>query len=228
MTETSTPWPNLPPNLVTFASALAGAFENRQQAMAEPARFVRLRVWQRPVFPRGFGGLAAEPTTRLMLFVEQVNVQSGQPPYRQRVMQLTAAPDLQVQYYALKHPADWVGASQETARLGQLSAQDLVKLPGCSLTVSQPGPGRFCARLPPETRCGFEYQGKTRYVDLKFDLTIQSPGATVLFSADTGIDPDSGKALWGALWGPFELVKDQDFSPEWEGATSRRLFQTES
>lgn len=217
VTAASTPWSNLPPNLVTFASALAGAFENRQQAMAEPARFVRLRVWQRPIFPSGLG---ADPASRLMLFVEQVNVQSGQPPYRQRVMQLTAAPDLQVQYYALKQPADWVGASQDAARLGQLSYEDLVELPGCGLTVSQPAPGRFCASLPPGTRCGFEYQGQTRYVELKFDLEIQPTGETVLFSADTGIDPDSGKALWGALWGPFELVKDQDFSAEWEGVRS--------
>lgn len=88
------------PNLIALARYLAGEFDNQEQAIAEPAWFVHLRLWQRPVL------LFAEDS--LTLFAEQANVLGLDRPYRQRLMRLQEGGNsdalLQVQYYMPKHP----------------------------------------------------------------------------------------------------------------------------
>ena len=57
--------------------------------------------------------------------------------------------------------------------------------------------------------CYFQYEGKTRQVILRFEV---SAGRFV--SYDRGVDPETGQSLWGAVLGPYEFNKCQDFAAE--------------
>lgn len=188
--------------ITTLAQWLAGEFENRAQAMEQPAWFVNLRLWYRPLPQRIEGNLA--------LFAEQSNVLFLDQSYRQRVVVLkeTEPQRLQAQYLALKQPEKFRGAGANPTLLSTLSFADLESLPGCTLTVTQQD-GTFTAQLEPGAKCCFQYQGKILQVVLGFELTQER-----FLSYDRGIDPETGQALWGALMGPYEFSKCQDFAPE--------------
>lgn len=199
--------------LIALGQYLAGEFDNREQAIADPAWYVHLHLWQRPVPVELF----SEPS--LTLFAEQANILHRDRPYRPRIMQLRQLPDsggspqLEVQYFMFKDPSQFMGAGRQPSLLQQLNPAQVEPLPGCTLTVSQnrltDGTYHFAASLPSGARCCFPYKGETRQVDLGFEA---SP--TELFSFDKGIDPNTGKALWGAVLGPFHFTKRHDFSGE--------------
>lgn len=200
------------PELIALAHYLAGEFDNQAQAFEEPAWYVHLRLWHRPVPARLFS------EDSITFFAEQANIVSVDRPYRQRIMQLRSVGEgsqtqLQVQYYWLKDAGAFIGSGRHPERLSRLTLTQIEFLPGCTLTVTQQqltqGVYHFAASLPPDARCCFTYQGETRQVSLGFEAT-----PTQLLSYDKGIDPITGKALWGAILGPFRFNKCQDFSAE--------------
>lgn len=207
-----TPFMTFSPELTALARYLAGEFDNQAQAFAEPAWYVHLRLWQRPVPANLFS------EDSITLFAEQANIVSLDRPYRQRVMQLQSVgsgsqTQLQVRYYMLKDPTAFQGCGRNRDLLSRLTPAELEFLPGCTLSVTQQplaaGGYHFGASLPPDARCCFTYQGETRQVSLGFEAT-----PTQLLTYDKGIDPATGKALWGAIIGPFRFTKSQDFSDE--------------
>lgn len=191
------------PSLLDLASWLAGEFENRAQSLEHPSWFVHLRLWQRPL-PHQIEG-------KLSLFAEQANALYLDQAYRQRVMvlsQVTGTNQLQVQYLALKQPGKFRGAGANPNLLTKLTLADLERLPGCSLVVEQQN-ATFHAQMQPGDRCRFSYQDKVSEVVLGFEV---SNGR--FCSYDRGVDPESGKSLWGALMGPYQFSKCQDFANE--------------
>lgn len=199
----------LSPELITLARYMAGEFDNQQQAIAEPVWYVHLRLWQRPV------PLFTEDS--LTLFAEQANIVNLDKPYRPRILRLqssdTTPASLQVQYYMLKDTEAIRGAGRNPELLRQLTSEDIEFLPGCNLTVKQqqltPNSYEFSASSATGTPCGFSYQGKSYQVSLGFEATAEE-----FRSYDKGIDPTTGKAIWGALMGPFRFTKRQDFATE--------------
>lgn len=208
---------SISPTLRTLATYLAGEFDNREQAIADPAWYVHLRLWQRPVPQPLFG------ENSLVLFAEQASVVNLEQAYRPRLMELKAItdpgeagdrpPEFVVQYYMLEDPGAYRGAGRHPKLLETLTPSALERLPGCKLTVTRrsraDGSDEFSAVLPESSRCCFSYEGQTRQVHLGFDVS-----ADRLLSHDKGIDPETGKPLWGALLGPFEFRKLQDFARE--------------
>jgi hypothetical protein len=206
-----------------LSNYLAGEFENRQQALDEPIWYVHLRVWQRPT------PLFAEDSCTL--FLEQASLAAQQPPYRQRILRLfEQGSQLWGQYYALREPQAWQGGGLQPELLRSLTPDDLQLLPTCNVSIEATPTAdgyRFQATPSPNTLCSFEYQGQTRYVQLGFEvapLAPNSPGAnaqrpmavqTELLTYDKGIDPATGQGLWGALMGPFRLIKQTDFQTDW-------------
>jgi hypothetical protein len=188
--------------LTTLAHWLAGEFDNRPQAMDQPAWFVHLRLWQRPLPQRLDGKLA--------LFLEQANALYLDQPYRQRVMVLQSLESgaLQACYLAFKDPSRFRGAGADPQRLQQLDSTDLDSLPGCVLDITQQG-STFDAQPHPNSNCYFQYDGQTRQVVLGFKAS-----ETALLTYDRGVDPETGKGLWGALMGPYEFSKCQSFADE--------------
>ncbi len=182
--------------LATLETWLDGEFENPAQAAERPAWFVRLRLWQRRLPHRLEGQVA--------FFAEQANVLKLDRPYRQRLFTLSAAKstgEIAVQYYACKQPERWLGAGAACDRLAAIGPTDLERLPGCELIAIWQG-DRFEARPPAGCQCFFNYQGEKRQVVLGFTAWRDR-----FASFDKGVDPASGKGLWGALLGPYEFTR---------------------
>ena len=187
------------PTLNHLATALAGEFDNKSQSLAEPIWYLHLRVWNRPlssaVFGDGYG-----------LFIEQISVASGAPPYRQRILHLTQrGDDFWGQYYGLADPLAWRGSSTEPERLTKLTRADLVELPTCGLAITWDG-NQYTARMPADSLCAISYQGQTSYISLGFDLAVAGD-AVDLKVYDHGVDPSTGKTTWGPAMGPFHLQR---------------------
>lgn len=193
--------------LHTLANYLAGEFDNQAQAIDQPTWFVHLRLWHRPL-PWKIDGNPA-------LFAEQANVLYLDKPYRQRivVLQPTDQPDrFRAQYYAFRQPDRVCGAGANPEILKTLSLEDLELLPGCILTVTHTH-GTFKAEPEPEAKCCFQYNGQTRQVILGFEVSVDR-----FLSFDRGVEPDTGKLLWGAIMGAYEFRKCHDFSQDFAAA----------
>ena len=187
-------------SLTTLTQWLAGEFDNKDQALDQPVWFVHVRLWHRPL-PFQIDGNPA-------LFAEQANYLYPENAYRQRVVVLKSiahSQTLQAQYYAFKQPDRFRGAGANPDCLQDLSLDQLDLLPGCVLTVTQQN-DRFKAEPEPDTRCCFQYEGKTRQVILGFEVS-----ADRFFSYDRGVDPETGKVLWGATMGAYEFHKRHGF-----------------
>jgi hypothetical protein len=192
------------PTLTTLGKYLAGEFENSQQAIADPAWYVNLRLWQRPV------PLFREDS--ITLYAEQANILKLDYPYRPRIIRLREAqPDrIQVDYYMLKQ-ADLVRCGGSKPQLlASLTQQDLEFLPSCTLDVrsqSIDGQQQFTTTPATDRPCTFTSEGKTYRVFLGFTVT-----ATELLTFDKGISTEDGSALWGAIMGPFRYRNLTNFA----------------
>ncbi len=202
--------------LNTLVDYLTGEFENKAQAAESTAWFVHLRLWQRLV-------PALSTENLYTLFLEQASVVGNKPPYRQRILQLRAeGAELRGEYFALADPTEFLGAGTNPERLVKMSEADLMSLPGSEAHIQYravEGGYQFKSALPDGKLCSFEYGGQRRYVYLGFDVKPRfgsssgsdsagdSTGDIELLTYDKGIDPDTGRGLWGALMGPFRMIK---------------------
>jgi hypothetical protein len=195
--------------LIALAQYLAGEFDNREQALADPAWYVHLRLWQIPI-PNFFD-------EGITLFAEQANILNIDRPYRPRIMQLyqTESNTLKVQYYLIPDLQGVQGAGSRPELLAKLTNKGVELLPSCLLTVTyqilDPNAYQFKANLPPGQLCQFTYQGETFTVDLGFEVNQRE-----LLSYDKGTNPMTGQPIWGALLGPFRFIKRLDLATKIE------------
>lgn len=202
-----------------LCQSLAGTFQNREQALADPAWYVHLRLWSYPT-PL----FSADSVT---FFIEQASAAFDQAPYRQRLLRIRHNPDhLTAEYYALKQPQAWQGATQSPERLQALQLDDLQSLRNSCLPiriVPEAQATRFEARQQPGERCQFTVNGETKLVELAFDAIAphadnKAPAAFWMY--DKGIDAATEQPTWGAKHGPFKLIKVADFSAALPDSTS--------
>ena len=196
---------NFPPQLIALATYLAGEFSNQVQAMEQPAWYVNLRLWIRPV-----------PIFRddsITLFAEQANILKLEQPYRPRILRLRQRENIEVEFYMFENLATGKGAGQNWDLIKQITPDKIKFLPNCTLKVAtqELGNGRYCFETTPVTDepCSVTYQGTTFQVFLGFKATARE-----LQTYDKGIDPATGKGTWGALMGAYSFTKLQDFSSE--------------
>ena len=186
-------------NSLQLAEWLVGEFDNKAQSMEEPAWYVPLRLWHRPLLHRIHGSLA--------IFAEQSNFLKLELPYRQRILAIEPAGNrLSVQFWAFKDPARFRGAGASPNLLDQATESELEALPGCRLEVEFTG-DRYRAMPAPESRCYFNYDGKQRQVILGFEASSGQ-----FLSYDRGVDPETGQSLWGAMMGPYIHQKRSSYS----------------
>ncbi|MDB9525316.1 chromophore lyase CpcT/CpeT [Oscillatoria sp. CS-180] len=194
-----------------LGQCLAGVFQNREQALAEPAWFVHIKLWSRPV------PLFADDS--LTFFIEQASAAFPQPPYRQRVLRVRCInDDLTAEYYALNDPQAFQGAAQDSALIKTLSSECLQSLSGSRLKVTmqpQASATRFEARHYAGEKCSFTVNGEEKLVALAFDAIVpvsNGQDSAAFWMYDKGIDPETGQSTWGATNGPFKLIKIEDLS----------------
>lgn len=189
--------------LNTLATYLAGEFSNQQQAASQPAWFVNLRLWIRPV--------PIFTDDSITLFAEQANVIKLNQPYRPRILRLRQRETIAVEFYMFEDIATARGAGSNKNLIEHITPEKIRFLPNCTLKVdSQQLSNRtFCFETTPVSQepCSVSYQGTTFQVFLGFKAT-----ADELQTFDKGIDPTTGKGTWGALMGPYSFSKVEDFS----------------
>ena len=191
--------------LTALGNYLAGEFDNKAQALAQPAWFVHLNLWLRPV------PIFTEDS--LVLYAEQISVAGSPRPYRPRILRLRQDSQIKIEYYMFKDIEWVVGAGADPSKLQQITTEKLEFLPNCTLDVAveniTPGSYRFRTNPTLDTPCTFCYQGSEFQVFLGLEATPQE-----LLTFDKGIDPQTGKAIWGALLDAYRFNKVKDFSPE--------------
>ncbi len=194
---------NFSPQLTALATYLAGEFSNQQQAVEQPAWYVNLRLWIRPV--------PIFTDDSITLFAEQANVLKLNQPYRPRILRLRQKQDIEVEFYMFKDLATAKGAGQNKDLLGQVTPEKIEFLPNCTLKVDTQLNNQYCFETTPVTRepCSVTYQGTTFQVFLGFKATPDE-----LLTYDKGIDPETGKGTWGALMGAYHFSKLRDFSKD--------------
>ncbi len=193
------------PQLMTLAAYLAGEFSNQQQASEQPAWYVNLRLWIRPV--------PIFTDDSLTLFAEQANVIKIDQPYRPRILRLRQKETIEVEFYMFEDLTTARGAGGNQALIEQITPEKIKFLPDCTLEVAskQLNDGQYCFETTPKTQkpCAVSYQGTTFQVFLGFKAT-----ANELQTYDKGIDSKTGKGTWGALMGAYRFSKLRDFSGE--------------
>ncbi|NJL02860.1 MAG: chorismate mutase [Spirulinaceae cyanobacterium RM2_2_10] len=195
--------------LLTLGHSLAGEFANRTQAEAEPVWYVHLHLWLRPV--------PLFRTDSITLFAEQANALKLDQPYRQRLLRLRQErSQLQVEFYQFCEPSAWRGAGRDRDRLEQLTPTDVVALTNCTLPImvqgDRPENWQFRTVAPPDYRCEFNVENRRYAVFLGFTVSAEE-----LLTYDKGLDPVTGRAIWGALLGPYRFTRQQHFSDELPG-----------
>ncbi len=193
------------PQLTTLATYLAGEFSNQQQALEQPAWYVNLRLWIRPV--------PIFTTDSITLFAEQANILKLDQPYRPRVLRLRQKETIEIEFYMFQDLGTAQGAGQNEDLISKITPEKIIFLPNCTLkvaTTTLPN-GQYCFATTPATEqpCTVSYQGTTFQVFLGLEAT-----ADELQIYDKGIDPETGKGTWGALMGGYRFTKWQDFSSE--------------
>ena len=194
---------NFSTQLIALANYLAGEFSNQEQAREQPAWYVNLRLWIRPV--------PIFTADSITLFAEQANVLKLEQPYRPRILRIRQKETIEVEFYMFNDLATAQGAGRNKDLIAQITPETIKFLPNCTLKVSTQklANGQYCFETTPATEepCSVTYQGTTFQVFLGFKAT-----AGELQTYDKGIDPETGKGTWGALMGAYRFNKCQDFS----------------
>ena len=194
---------NFSSQLTALGTYLAGEFSNQPQAIEQPAWYVNLRLWIRPV------PIFEEDS--ITLFAEQANFLKLDQPYRPRILRLRQKETIEVEFYMLRDLATAKGAGLNKELITQITPDKIKFLPNCTLEVATKAleNGSYCFETTPQTTepCSVTYQNNTFQVFLGFKAT-----ANELQTYDKGIDPATGKGTWGALMGAYVFNKLQNFS----------------
>ena len=193
---------SLSPELKALGTYLAGEFDNQQQALEQPAWYVHLRLWMRPV------PLFTEDS--ITLYAEQASVVNIDRPYRPRILRLRSRETIEIEYYMFDD-IEWIaGAGRDRTKLEQITPENIKLLPNCTLKVTTtniaPGNYRFQTTPVTETPCSFNYQGNNYQVFLGLEATAEE-----LLTYDKGIDPLTGKGIWGGVTGCLSLYKNSRY-----------------
>ena len=196
---------NLSPELQTLGKYLAGEFDNQSQALEQPAWFVHLRLWMRPV------PIFTEDS--ITLYAEQASVVNLNKPYRPRILRLRAKETIEIEYYMFQDIGWIAGAGRDRSLLQQITPEKIKFLPDCTLKVTTEtttdSSYRFTTTPVTDTPCNYTYGGNNYRVYLGLEATSQE-----LLTYDKGIDPVTGKGIWGALLDAYRFTKIQDFASE--------------
>ena len=188
-------------DILTLARWMAADFSNQEQAIENPPFFAHIRVCMRPLPPEFLSGTS-------LLLEQAYDFLLGQP-YRLRVLNLKVVDDLiGIENYKIKEQEKFYGAARDRDRLQELTPDHLEKLPGCDFIVRWSGRS-FQGEVEPGKACKVVRKDKETYLDSTFEVDENT-----LTSWEKGLDPQTGKQIWGAIAGAFHFTKRESFAHE--------------
>ena len=178
---------------------LSGGFSNQDQAFENPPLFAHILVKFRPLPQLAPGSL----------LLEQSYAINPAAPYRIRVLRAEQRDgQLLIINQALRDAERFWGAVDNPERRGAIAEADLKPLEGCTYVVREQGDG-FVGEVEPGCRCMVERKGMTAYLVSSFEIDPKG-----MRTIDRGHHPETHEQLWGALAGPFEFQRTDDYSEE--------------
>lgn len=190
-----------PTDIATLARWMSADFSNQEQAFENPPFFAHIRVCIRPLPFSLLSGVS--------LFLEQAYDFAINQPYRMRVMKLIPTDEnIVIEHYTIKEEKKYYGASRDLERLEALTAEELEKMPGCSMIVEWTGQS-FKGRVEPGKGCIVVRNEQKTYLDNEFEIDAEK-----FFSLDRGRDFETDERVWGSIAGPFHFVRWQNFADE--------------
>jgi CpeT/CpcT family (DUF1001) len=185
----------------TLARWMAADFSNQEQAFENPPFFAHIRVCIRP--------LTQEVLSGVNLFLEQAYDFALNQPYRMRVMKLSLSDNhIIIEHYTLKDEQKYYGASRDVERLQTLTAEELLKMPGCNMIVEWTG-NSFKGKVEPGKACVVVRDGIQTYLDNEFEIDAEK-----FLSLDRGRDFETNEHAWGSIAGAFHFVRWNNFADE--------------
>jgi CpeT/CpcT family (DUF1001) len=185
----------------TLARWMAADFSNQEQAFENPPFFAHIRVCIRP--------LTQEVLSGVNLFLEQAYDFALNQPYRMRVMKLSLSDNhIIIEHYTLKNEQKYYGASRDVERLQTLTAEELLKMPGCNMIVEWTG-NSFKGKVEPGKACVVVRDGIQTYLDNEFEIDAEK-----FLSLDRGRDFETNEHAWGSIAGAFHFVRWNNFADE--------------
>ena len=181
--------------LADYVALQAGRFTSeaqaRQEAGYQSVTWYVVEIWSDD-----------DPAER-WLYTES-RADAATSPYMQRITRLSSGSDGTITgtRYTLPDPARYAGAWHDTARFSSLSPAELKVLPGCDLTITRTGAGRFESTTAGD-RCRNSYKGASYAVS---QSTITADG---MENWDRGFDA-AGNLVWGPPAGPYRLRRVAD------------------
>lgn len=176
-----------------IADWMAGAFDSRDQHLADTANYFDIRLHMKPIWRNREDGV--------WLYVEQAMMGYLDKPYRQRVYHVYLQNDTTVisHVYEMEKPLRFAGVWQQENPLSALSPDSLKDRKGCSILLRKVSDTRYAGQTHDRdclsSRSGAAYA--TSEVVLEEHLLV---------SWDRGWDAD-GKQVWGATEGGYRFVK---------------------
>lgn len=186
-----------------LAQALAGHYNNKQQAIDNPVWFANIHVYQCPLPWSVFEGYG--------FYIEQVYDLDLSKPYRQAVIKLTPTPDdfsIRIENYAIQNPERFVGAGRDFSKLDALQASELIHLPGCAVIAERQGEGFKGASIAGKG-CLITRKGRQTYLKSEFTWSLSR-----YRTLDQGLDPETNEVVWGSVWGHFDFAKIENYATQ--------------
>jgi CpeT protein len=182
-------------NLKKLAGAMAGEFNNNQQADQDKS-YYHIVLRMKPIWKDNPDGY--------WFYVEQAVTSSEDKPYRQRVYHLYIQDDTTIvsKVYELKDPTQYVGAWKDAQKLAGLTADSLVDRQGCAVYLHRGEKGVFKGSTPGK-ECLSSLRGASYATS---EVTIY---ADRIISWDRGWNAED-QQVWGAEEGGYIFVKVKD------------------
>jgi hypothetical protein len=190
-------------DIPTLVSWMAGDFSNQAQAYENPPFFAHIRVCMRPIPYELMDGVG--------LFLEQAYDFMLGNPYRLRVLKFVVVNDrIEIEHYTIEPETAFHGASRKPELLQQLTRDQIIKMPGCTMITEWTG-SSFKGYVEPGKGCKVTRNSKETYLDNSFEISPQQ-----LISLDRGLDIETDERVWGSIAGPFEFTQTVSFANEVE------------
>jgi hypothetical protein len=188
---------NMSSNLEQFSDYIKGDWSNKKQSMEFPALWSYIYVcYQR--LPENFLGSPS-------FYVESAYDYSLDKPYKTAIVALCEIDNkIEMHNYKVKQPERfWFGA-HDSSLLGNLSQEDIIKLPSICDTIFEyiDDKKNYEGKTRPGKKCVIMRGDLVTYLDSRIIVSQDSYS-----SWDIGRNIDNDNQVWGATSGPFCFEK---------------------